>query len=559
MNSEKKKVLIIDDQEEIRELIDVTLRGTEFDVLKAVNGKEGIQIAKEQKPDLILLDIAMPVFDGYMTCKVLKRNSVTKEIPVVFLTGKKTKENINAALKVGGSDYIVKPFSPSELLVRLRRIEGSRRVKRAEKTKESKPMEVEKKSPKEAPIPKHLKKPLINIARHGEVVVLSTGAGCIVLENCQIFRDAFANIVSDGIFKVVLDTSEIQKIDGAGLALLISINESLKNYGGELRITFPPKDVNNRFSFIKFNDLFQTFNNLQDAIESFQGQDSEIDTVLDSHGMNICLSCTFINAAKSRYCGFCGTNLILGKGEKIFEILGRIITRRLISETGINDMSEINRSRNIMINEYNIPSKFKVEIIDDNLNVSYESHHTDAQEFENSEQIAIEAPVMNKKLLPVKPGMQLRLANPQIGTYTKFDTKIEAVDPERRRIIVHYSEDAVALHSYKNFSVSPKLPIPISLVVPTFQYAGKIFEAKILELSRMRMIVFSEENIPLNQCLAVKFDLPEGREISSPLVIAQKGLQQFMYALEFNVIDEKESSIITQYMYKRQIELAKSQ
>ena len=72
------------------------------------------------------------------------------------------------------------------------------------------------------------------------------------------------------------------------------------------------------------------------------------------------------------------------------------------------------------------------------------------------------------------------------------------------------------------------------------------------------MIVFSEENIPLNQCLALKFNLADGQEISSPLVIAQKVKKKFMFDIEFKVIDEKESSIITQYMYKRQIELAKA-
>ena len=63
MNSEKKKVLVIDDHLEIRELVDITLRGTEFDALKAPGGKEGIQIAREQKPDLLLLEIIMPKFD----------------------------------------------------------------------------------------------------------------------------------------------------------------------------------------------------------------------------------------------------------------------------------------------------------------------------------------------------------------------------------------------------------------------------------------------------------------------------------------------------------------
>jgi len=533
------------------------LRGTEFHLLKASGGKKGIQIAKEQKPDLILLDIMMPKFDGYTTCKVLKRNPATKNIPVIFLTAKKTKEDINKALKAGGSDYIVKPFSPSEFLTRLRRIGESHKIKRAKKTKESKKTAEEKELLKKELISKQKEKALISIKRYDDVMVFSTSVSGIVLENCLIFRDVFANIVSEGIFNVVLDTSEINKIDSAGLALLISVNESLKNFDGELRITLPGHKVNNRFSFITLNDLFRTFNDPQEAIDSFHEKNKEIERVSDSDDLNVCLSCSFVNVTESRYCGYCGTNLILGKGEEILKILGRTIASKVISEAQTNDIQEINRTRNINADEYKIPLQFIVEIIDNDLNISYKSNHTDTVNFEKKEQIAIEAPIMNNILLPIKTGMHLRLSNPKVGSYSKFDTEIDAVDMEKGKIFVHYSEDAVALHSQKNFSVAPKLPISVSIIAPTFQHAGVIYKANILELSRVRMIVFSEENIPLNQCLAVKFNLPNGQEISSPLVIAQKGKQKFMYDIEFKVIDEKESSIITQYMYKRQIELVK--
>ena len=95
MNSEKKIVLIIDDREEIRDIVIATLRGSEFEVFEASNGRDGIQVAKEQKPDLILLDIIMPGFDGFATCKIIKRNPDIKDIPVIFLTAKKSKEDIN--------------------------------------------------------------------------------------------------------------------------------------------------------------------------------------------------------------------------------------------------------------------------------------------------------------------------------------------------------------------------------------------------------------------------------------------------------------------------------
>ena len=121
MSSEKKKILIIDDSEEICDLMDITFRGTEFKVFKAFDGREGIQVARKLKPDVILLDDMMPGFDGFMICRALKRNPITSSIPIIFLTSKKFKDNVQAALRAGVSDYIVKPFSPSDLLMRLRK------------------------------------------------------------------------------------------------------------------------------------------------------------------------------------------------------------------------------------------------------------------------------------------------------------------------------------------------------------------------------------------------------------------------------------------------------
>ena len=249
MESQKKQVLVIDDQEEICDLIDVTFRGSEFEFHSAKNGREGIQIAKDSKPELILLDVMMPGFDGFTTIKVLKRNPDTKDIPVIFLTAKKSKSDIQAAIRAGGVDYIAKPFSPSDLLTRLRRILEIHEVKQTKKTNKTKTNDVGEELKKKGPSVQYPQKPLIKVTRYKEVVVFSTALDGIALENCPIYRDAFASIVSDGIFKVVFDMGKIRKIDGAGLALLISVNEALKKYGGELRITFPPKEVNNRFSF----------------------------------------------------------------------------------------------------------------------------------------------------------------------------------------------------------------------------------------------------------------------------------------------------------------------
>ncbi len=556
LNSDKKIVLVIDDQREIRELVYASLRGTEFEVIEASNGRDGILAARDQNPDVILLDIMMPGFDGYMTSKVIKRNPNTKDIPVIFLTAKKTKEDISKALAAGGSDYIMKPFDPSDLMTRLRRVSGSKEVRSARESAKSK-IEKEESKLQEKTKPKVIES-LMSFKQYGDVMVFSSGLGSMELEDCQIFRDIFANFVSDEIFKIVIDFRKIDYIDSAGLGLLISLRESLRNYGGDLRITLPQKDINVRFSFIRLIDLFHTFETIPDAIKSFQEQNKESESAGETENLNVCMSCTFVNAPKARYCSFCGTNLVFGKGEEILQVLTKAITQRIINEAETNDIDKINKARDIKAVTYKIPFKFLVEVVDNDINISYVSKKTDTSNFEKSKQIAIQAPVMGDTVLPVMIGMPLSLANPQIGQHSKYTTKITNTDLKNGMIYVDYDNDAMTLHSKNNFSVAPKLPIPIKFIVPTLKQGGEIFNARILELSRVRLIVFSEENIPIDQCMAVSFKLSDTEEISSPLVIAEHGLQRYMYNIDFKVIDGKESSRITQYMYKRQIELAES-
>jgi DNA-binding response OmpR family regulator len=129
MNTKKFTVLVIDNEQSICKLVSRILSETEFNVLHAFNGRKGIHMAREHKPDVILLDIMMPNIDGFMTGKIFKRTISTKDIPIIFLSGKKTKQDIHLALQAGGSDYIVKPFSPDDLLKRIRRIVASRETR----------------------------------------------------------------------------------------------------------------------------------------------------------------------------------------------------------------------------------------------------------------------------------------------------------------------------------------------------------------------------------------------------------------------------------------------
>jgi len=110
-----KKILIADDESNIRLLVSSML-GKDYTVIEASDGEETIDIARSQKPDLILMDILMPRLDGYAACHAIKTEQATKAIPVVMLTAVGYELNKKLAKEVGADGYITKPFSPQGLL-----------------------------------------------------------------------------------------------------------------------------------------------------------------------------------------------------------------------------------------------------------------------------------------------------------------------------------------------------------------------------------------------------------------------------------------------------------
>lgn len=115
MNLEKKSILIIDDEVGLRNLLKFRLVSFGFDVLVAEDGYSGIEIAKTRKPDLIILDIMMPYFNGIEVCKKLKSDYKTKDIPVVFLSVLAQKEDIEMGKEAGGEFFLTKPYDPEKL------------------------------------------------------------------------------------------------------------------------------------------------------------------------------------------------------------------------------------------------------------------------------------------------------------------------------------------------------------------------------------------------------------------------------------------------------------
>jgi DNA-binding response OmpR family regulator len=116
----KKKLLIADDIEQIHNLLAMHLSADEFDIVHAYDGKETLKLAEEQLPDLIVLDILMPLVDGRDICNKLKSDPETKNIKIVMLTGKSEQHDRIVGLELGADDYITKPCSMSYLARRIK-------------------------------------------------------------------------------------------------------------------------------------------------------------------------------------------------------------------------------------------------------------------------------------------------------------------------------------------------------------------------------------------------------------------------------------------------------
>ncbi|GIS07029.1 MAG: DNA-binding response regulator [Alphaproteobacteria bacterium] len=115
-----KKILVVEDDKDLISLIKFNLKSEGFNVLLSPNGEDGLFTAKEEKPDLILLDWMLPILSGIEVLQRLKNNKDTKSIPVIFITAKGEENDKIRGLNSGADDYIVKPFSTKELIARIK-------------------------------------------------------------------------------------------------------------------------------------------------------------------------------------------------------------------------------------------------------------------------------------------------------------------------------------------------------------------------------------------------------------------------------------------------------
>ncbi len=119
MNTKQAQVLVVDDESAIRDMIQFALRRAGMDVAGAADAREALNIISENKPDIILMDWMMPGVSGIELTRRLRREPLTSDIPIIMLTAKVTEDDKVTGLEAGTDDYVIKPFSPRELIARI--------------------------------------------------------------------------------------------------------------------------------------------------------------------------------------------------------------------------------------------------------------------------------------------------------------------------------------------------------------------------------------------------------------------------------------------------------
>ena len=126
-------VLVADDDQNLRKILCLFLKNARYETVEAANGREALNMAKSQDPDIILMDIMMPLLDGFTVCKLLKDDPDTRPIPVLICTAKNRKEDLIAAIKAGAEDYIIKHFTKDTVLGKIEKALSARKEQSSSK------------------------------------------------------------------------------------------------------------------------------------------------------------------------------------------------------------------------------------------------------------------------------------------------------------------------------------------------------------------------------------------------------------------------------------------
>lgn len=119
-----KKILVVEDEKQLVDMLTMRLNAEKYNVIAAYDGKAGLDRAKKEHPDLIILDVMMPEMDGFEVCRILKEDAKYKHIPIIFLTVKFQPNDIRFGKALGADAYITKPYEPEALLSKIHELIG---------------------------------------------------------------------------------------------------------------------------------------------------------------------------------------------------------------------------------------------------------------------------------------------------------------------------------------------------------------------------------------------------------------------------------------------------
>jgi two-component system alkaline phosphatase synthesis response regulator PhoP len=130
----RETILIVEDEKDIVKMLEYNLKKDGFKTISALSGEKAVELAQREQPDLIILDLMLPGIDGLEVCKILKKENKTSPIPIIMLTAKSQESDKIVGLELGADDYLTKPFSPKELIARIKAV--LRRIKEKDKLPE---------------------------------------------------------------------------------------------------------------------------------------------------------------------------------------------------------------------------------------------------------------------------------------------------------------------------------------------------------------------------------------------------------------------------------------
>lgn len=215
------KVLTVDDSKTIRMVVKKALQPFDCEVFEGENGAEGLELAGREKPDLIVLDITMPVMDGKEMLAKLKADAALKDIPVIMLTAESGKNNVIQILKLGVKDYMVKPFKGEELIERAGKIVTLQPKSDAgeDKSKESKAGSC-----------------LVLQDGIHHLVLPAAADGNLLAEIAALLKDELSKSGGNGGKKLVFDLSQLSKTNISVIKLIITATEKCAQTRTHLRV-----------------------------------------------------------------------------------------------------------------------------------------------------------------------------------------------------------------------------------------------------------------------------------------------------------------------------------